>query len=357
MQPAAACSCLGAVGGLDWLEGAGARIDGANRTVPPYEDAAIKAAVWETIRAQAHAILRREPILQPLLQEAVLSHSSFIDALIHRLSAKLGGSIMTPEVFSRLFKECVSLEGSGQLERFAMEDLIAVEQKDPACKEVLQVMLHFKGYWAIQTYRMSHALWKMGRRDAAMAVQARCTEVFGVDIHPGARIGPGLMIDHGTGVVIGETAVVGSDCSFLHGVTLGNTGASTEFDRHPKIGDDVFLGCGTTVLGNVKIGSHCRIGACSLVLKELPAGATAVGSPAVIIRIDPRYTATPSTNAPGAATLSTAEASAKTRAAEEERRPSLRLWRGEWRKKSYTEGTPPVYLRPSEIFMDFGSLI
>ena len=106
---------------------------------------------------------------------------------------------------------------------------------------------------------MSNVFWRHNRRDIAMAIQARCTEVFGVDIHPGASIGPGLMIDHGTGVVIGETAVVGEDCSFLHGITLGATGSSKEFDRHPKIGSNVFLGCGVTVLGNIKyVALHIR---------------------------------------------------------------------------------------------------
>lgn len=117
------------------------------------------------------------------------------------------------------------------------------------------------------------------------------TEVFGLDIHPGAVIGGGLMIDHGTGVVIGETAVVGRDCTFLHGVTLGGTGTSPEHDRHPKVGHNVFLGCGVTVLGNIRVGDHCKVGAGSLVLKPLPDGATAVGSPAIVKSLDPRFAA------------------------------------------------------------------
>lgn len=138
-------------------------------------------------------------------------------------------------------------------------------------------------------YRLSHALWTAGRADLALAIQARVTEVFGLDIHPAAVLGGGLMVDHGTGVVIGETAVVGRNCTFLHGVTLGGTGTSPEHDGHPKIGCNVFLGCGVTVLGNIRVGDHCKVGAGSLVLKPLPDGATAVGSPAIVKNIDARY--------------------------------------------------------------------
>jgi serine acetyltransferase len=198
------------------------------------------------------------------------------------------------------------------------EDLVAVEQRDPATSSVAQVLLYYKGYKALAAYRLSHALWAAGRADLALAIQARVTEVFGLDIHPGAVLGGGLMIDHGTGVVIGETgasraahapappppstfglrshaalcaAVVGRACTFLHGVTLGGTGTSADFDRHPKIGDHVFLGCGVTVLGNICVGNHCKVGAGSLVLKPLPDGATAVGSPAIIKALDARFAA------------------------------------------------------------------
>ena len=139
---------------------------------------------------------------------------------------------------------------------------LSSNSQDPACRSIAQVFLYFKGFKSIQVYRFSHVLWSQGRRDLAMVIQARNTEVFGVDIHPGARIGGGLMIDHGTGVVIGETAVVGTNCSFLHGTTLGGTGTSKDFDRHPKIGNIVFLGCGVTVLGNIKVGDHAKVRGC-----------------------------------------------------------------------------------------------
>lgn len=143
-------------------------------------------------------------------------------------------------------------------------------------------MLYFKGWKAIQAYRMAHVLWQLDRKDLALVIQARCTEVFGIDLHPAADIGCGLMIDHGTGVVIGETARIGNNCTLMHGVTLGGTGKSTAFDRHPKLGNNVFLGAMVTVLGNILIEDGVTVGAGSLVLKPLPAGATAVGSPAVV---------------------------------------------------------------------------
>jgi len=251
------------------------------------EGIAIKASVWRILRCQAEDILRREPALQPLIYEAILKHPSFAEALIHKLAQKLGDQILSVDFFLAIFRESIANDAS--IERLAMEDIIAVEERDPACRSIAQVFLYFKAYQSIQAYRMSHVMWLENRKDLAMVIQGRSTEVFGVDIHPGCLIGPGLMIDHGTGVVIGETAVIGEDCSFLHGITLGGTGTSKDFDRHPKIGNNVFLGCGVTILGNIKVGNFCRVGAGSLVLKGLPAGATAVGSPALIKSIDPRY--------------------------------------------------------------------
>lgn len=222
-------------------------------------------------------------MLKPLINDAILQHDTFAKALIYRLATKLAGKILPSEFFLDVFHQCLESAGD-EIERLAIEDLVAVEKRDPACTAIVQVLLYFKGYKSIQCYRFAHALWKRDRKDLAMVIQARCTEVFGVDIHPGAVIGGGLMIDHGTGVVIGETVVVGKNCSFLHGITLGGTGNSTEFDRHPKLGDNVFLGCNVTVLGNIRIGSNSRVGASSLVLKSLPSDCTAMGSPATIRR-------------------------------------------------------------------------
>ena len=244
--------------------------------------------IWEVLRKQAEAMKAREPLMAPLVDEAVLQHSSFSEALLSSLAAKLGGGALPASWFAAVFREALELGGHAFMQA-TLEDLMAVEQRDPATHSVVQVLIYYKGYKALAAYRLSHALWTAGRADLALAVQARVTEVFGLDIHPGAVLGGGLMIDHGTGVVIGETAVVGKDCTFLHGVTLGGTGTSPEWDRHPKVGNNVFLGCGVTVLGNIRIGDHCKVGAGSLVLKPLPDGATAVGSPAIVKSLDARY--------------------------------------------------------------------
>lgn len=253
------------------------------------EDQNIRNQVWELLRLQAEEICQREPLLQQFINESILKHNSFGYALVYRLANKLGGQILTINFFLEVFKQCLEIDKNGVVEKLAIEDLIAVEERDPACLSIAQVFLYFKGYKSIQAYRYAHLLWVNNRPDLALAIQSRCTEVFGVDIHPGAIINGGLMIDHGTGVVIGETAVIGKNCSFLHGITLGSTGTSQDRDRHPKLGDNVFLGCNVTVLGNIIIGSHSRVGAGSLVLKPLPPGSTAVGSPAIIKSINSNF--------------------------------------------------------------------
>jgi len=247
----------------------------------------IKNEVWRVLRRQGEEIVEREPLLETLVREAILKHESFGQALAWRLANKLAGKIVSLELLHGVFLDCLHLSrtalGPGcDIEALAMQDLVAVEERDPACRSVASVLLYFKGFKAIQCYRMAHVLWTLDRKDLAMVLQARCTEVFGIDIHPAANIGCGLMVDHGTGLVIGETAVIGSNCTLMHGVTLGGTGKSKDFDRHPKLGNGVFLGCGVTVLGNIHIGDGSTVGAGSLVLKPLPPGVTAVGSPAVV---------------------------------------------------------------------------
>ena len=158
-------------------------------------------------------------------------------------------------------------------------DSVAVYDRDPACDRYILPLLYFKGFQAVQAYRVAHWLWKNGRRDMARFLQMRSSEVFGVDIHPAARIGKGIMIDHAHSIVIGETAVVGDNVSMLHSVTLGGTGKEEE-DRHPKIGDGVLIGAGAKVLGNIKVGSCSRIAAGSVVLQEVPPCKTVAGVPA-----------------------------------------------------------------------------
>ncbi len=168
------------------------------------------------------------------------------------------------------------------LVRQAEADLKAVFERDPACKSYVQPFLFFKGFQALQTYRVAHWLWRHGRQTLALYLQSRMSEIFQVDIHPAAKIGVGIFLDHGTGIVIGETAVVGDDVSMLHGVTLGGTGAERG-DRHPKIGKGVLLGAGSKVLGNITVGEYAKIASGSVVLKPVPAHCTAAGVPARLV--------------------------------------------------------------------------
>ena len=183
----------------------------------------IQDQIWQIIRKEAEDIIAREECLKYLINETILNHATFIDALGYKISSKLGSDMLPAKDCFALYKNAMKDE-DGTLERCALEDLIAVESRDPACRGVCQVFLYFKGYKSLQAYRFAHMLWMQGRKDLAMLIQARCTEVFGIDIHPGASLGPGMVIDHGTGVVIGETSVVGKNCTFLHGITLGATG-------------------------------------------------------------------------------------------------------------------------------------
>jgi serine O-acetyltransferase len=162
------------------------------------------------------------------------------------------------------------------------DDLKAVKERDPACISYVHCLLNFKGFLACQAHRVAHKLWLQGRKVLALLIQNRVSEVFAVDIHPGAKIGRGILLDHATGVVVGETAVIGNNVAILHNVTLGGTGKICG-DRHPKIGDGVLIGAGTCILGNIKIGDGAKIGAGSVVLKDVPPRTTAVGNPAKLI--------------------------------------------------------------------------
>ena len=162
------------------------------------------------------------------------------------------------------------------------DDLIAVKERDPACISYVHCLLNFKGFLACQAHRIAHKLWLQGRKVLALLIQNRVSDVFAVDIHPGAKIGRGILLDHATGLVVGETAVIGNNVSILHNVTLGGTGKASG-DRHPKIGDGVLIGAGTCILGNIKIGDGAKIGACSVMLKEVPPRTTVVGNPARVV--------------------------------------------------------------------------
>jgi len=236
--------------------------------------------VWDQITAEARQASLDEPLMGGFLHACILHHKNIEKALSYRIAAKLASNEMSMVVVREIVEEAYS-EDPG-LVHAARADLVAIFDRDPACHKLLQPILYFKGYQAMQAYRLGHHLWTQGHRDLAYFVQMRVSEIFGVDIHPAARIGKGIMIDHAHSIVIGETAVVGDNVSMLHSVTLGGTGKEEE-DRHPKIGDGVLIGAGAKVLGNIKVGKCSRIAAGSVVLEDVPECKTVAGIPARIV--------------------------------------------------------------------------
>ncbi|MEL6919878.1 MAG: serine O-acetyltransferase [Pseudomonadota bacterium] len=236
--------------------------------------------VWDQITDEARQAVSDEPLIGGFVHACVLHHKSIEKALSYRIAAKLASNEMSMVVVREIVEEAYAK--SPELVAAARADLVAVYERDPACHRLLQPILYFKGYQAMQAYRVGHYLWDAGHADLAYFFQMRVSEIFGVDIHPAARIGKGIMIDHAHSIVIGETAVVGDNVSMLHSVTLGGTGKEEE-DRHPKIGNGVLIGAGAKVLGNIKIGDCSRIAAGSVVLEEVPACKTVAGIPAKIV--------------------------------------------------------------------------
>ncbi len=236
--------------------------------------------VWASLRNEAERAARDEPALASLLNAVVLSHDRMSDALSYQLARKLGDQELRAMSAREICEE--AFDADPGLISAAEADLKAVFERDPACKGYVQPFLFFKGFLALQTHRVSHWLWTHSRETLALYLQSRASEIFAVDIHPNARVGAGVFLDHGTGIVIGETAVVGDDVSMLHGVTLGGTGAERG-DRHPKIGRGVLLGAGAKVLGNIQVGEYAKIASGSVVLKPVPPHCTAAGVPARLV--------------------------------------------------------------------------
>jgi serine O-acetyltransferase len=236
--------------------------------------------VWDAIIVGAREIIAKEPSLSNLVVSTILNHNSFEDALAHRLAARLDHDDVSADLIRQAFGD--AMEYRPEIGAEARADLAATLERDPAAQRAIEPFLYFKGYQAIQTHRFANALLKAGRRDFALYLQSRSSQVFQVDINPAVKIGRGIMLDHGTGLVVGETAVIGDNVSMLQNVTLGGTGKSSQ-DRHPKIGNGVLIGAGAKVLGNIRIGDCSRIGAGSVVLKEVPPRVTVAGVPAKII--------------------------------------------------------------------------
>ncbi len=236
--------------------------------------------VWSRIRHEAEAAVAGEPLLGGMVHSSVLHHPTFERALAYRIAMKLESAEMPAQILREIADAALAEEPG--IAHSARADVVAIHDRDPACHAFLQPLLYFKGFQAVQAHRVAHHLWETGRRDMAYFFQMRVSEVFGVDIHPAARIGKGVMIDHAHSIVIGETAVVGDNVSMLHSVTLGGTG-KTDGDRHPKIGDGVLIGAGAHVLGNIRVGHCSRIAAGSVVLHDVPPCKTVAGVPARIV--------------------------------------------------------------------------
>jgi len=236
--------------------------------------------VWQRIRAEAEDVARHEPALGGFIFSSVLNHDSFEKALIHRLAQRLGNADIGADLVVQAFEDAVDAEP--EIGFAARADIIATFERDPACHRYIDPLLYFKGYQSIQTHRMAHRLWHLGRKDFAYYLQSRSSIIASVDIHPAAEIGKGIMVDHGHDIVIGETAVIEDNVSIMQGVTLGGTGKETG-DRHPKVRWGVLIGAGAKILGNIEIGHCSRVAACSVVLHEVPPNSTVAGVPAKIV--------------------------------------------------------------------------
>src|ERR1700748_567263 len=249
--------------------------------------------VWAQLRSEAETMAMEEPALAGFIHATILKHDRLENALSYHLARKLGGGDLDPLLARETFEE--ALTGDASIGEAIRADLSAVFERDPACHSFVEAFLYYKGFHALECYRIGHWLWRQNRHALALFFQSRISELFAVDIHPAAQLGRGIMIDHATGVVIGETAVVEADVSMLHGVTLGGTGKE-DGDRHPKIRRGVLLSMDAKILGNIEVGEYSRVGAGSVVLKSVPAGCTAGGIPAKLVNCAGAERASPEMN-------------------------------------------------------------
>jgi serine O-acetyltransferase len=236
--------------------------------------------IWDAVRLEAEEAAAADPILSAFLSATILGHSTLEEAVAYRVSERLDHADITSGLLQKAYMQMLSQDDDWS--RTVRVDIQAYYDRDPACDRFLMPILYFKGFHAIQTHRLAHWLWHNGRRDFALYLQSRSSSVFQTDIHPASRLGQGIFIDHATGLVIGETAVVGDDVSILHGVTLGGTGKAGG-DRHPKIRRGVLIGAGAKILGNIEIGSCSKIASGSVVLSAVPSNKTVAGVPARIV--------------------------------------------------------------------------
>lgn len=236
--------------------------------------------IWSSVRSDAEQIVRSEPAMASFVYAAVLNHGRLEDAVAHRIAQRIGNHVVAGEMIASAFAGALSADAT--LREAMRVDLAAVYDRDPACHRYIEPVLYFKGFHALQNHRLAHWLWKQGRRDFAYYLQSRSSEVFQTDINPAVPIGKGIFLDHATGLVVGETAVIEDDVSILQEVTLGGTGKE-DGDRHPKIRHGVLIGAGAKILGNIEIGCCSKVAAGSVVLKPVPPHSTVAGVPAKVI--------------------------------------------------------------------------
>src|SRR5436309_5108499 len=236
--------------------------------------------VWTRLREEAEEVARREPELSSFIYSSILHHDAFEQAVVHRIAERLDDPDVSGELIRQAYAD--ALKDDPMIGDAFRTDIMATVDRDPAAHRFIDPLLYFKGFHAIQTHRLAHWLWKKGRKDFALYLQSRSSAVFQTDINPNARIGRGIFLDHATGLVVGETAVIDDDVSILHGVTLGGTGKENE-DRHPKIRRGVMIGAGAKILGNIEIGHCARVAAGSVVLRAVPHNTTVAGIPARVV--------------------------------------------------------------------------
>ncbi|WP_331352952.1 serine O-acetyltransferase [Cellvibrio sp. UBA7671] len=251
-----------------------------NATVTAATTALVADSLWESIRLQTRKQAESEPVLASFLYSTILNHDTLEAALSFHLANKLDSPALPAMLIREVIEEAMTSDKT--IVESVRADLMAVSERDSACCSLVTPLLYFKGFHALQAYRVAHWLWRQGRNSLALFLQNRISTVFAVDIHPAAQIGRGIMFDHATGIVIGETAVIEDMVSIMQSVTLGGTGKEAG-DRHPKVRKGVLIGAGAKILGNITVGECAKIGAGSVVLKDVPARATVAGVPAQII--------------------------------------------------------------------------
>jgi len=252
----------------------------AQRQSRPNEAVQKLDPVWAKIRDEAEAIVHHEPEIGTFIYSSILHHDTLEAAVIHRVAERLDHADVSAELIRQAYND--ALEDDPKIGEVFRADIVAVFDRDPATDRFVEPVLYYKGFHAIQTHRLAHWLWGQGRKDFAYYLQSRSSAVFQCDVHPAARIGRGIFLDHATGLVVGETAVIGDNVSLLHDVTLGGTGKD-HGDRHPKICDGVLIGAGAKIIGNIEVGHCARVAAGSVVLTAVPHNVTVAGIPAKIV--------------------------------------------------------------------------